>query len=56
MINEQIRDKEVRVIGANNEQLGVMGIEEAMKLAEDAGVDLTAEGIQFHAAPPANPG
>ena len=50
MINEQIRDKEVRVIGANNEQLGVMGIEEAMKLAEDAGVDLVK--IAPNAAPP----
>ncbi len=40
MINEQIRDKEVRVIGIDNEQLGVMGIKEAMQLAEEAGVDL----------------
>lgn len=40
MINEQIRDKEVRVIGTEGEQLGVMGIKEAMKLAEEAGVDL----------------
>ncbi len=39
-INEQIRDKEVRVIGENGEQLGVMSIREAMQLAEDAGVDL----------------
>ncbi len=50
MINEQIRDKEVRVIGANNEQLGIMSIEEAMKLAEDAGVDLVK--IAPNAAPP----
>ena len=50
MINEQIRDKEVRVIGQNNEQLGVMGIEEARKLAEDAGVDLVK--IAPNAAPP----
>ncbi len=40
MINEQIRDKEVRVIGTDNEQLGVMSIKEAMQLAEEAGVDL----------------
>ena len=40
MINEQISDKEVRVIGTDGEQLGVMGIKEAMKLAEEAGVDL----------------
>ena len=39
-INEQIRDKEVRVIGENGEQLGIMSSREALKLAEDAGVDL----------------
>ena len=39
-INEQIRDREVRVIGENGEQLGVMPIREAMALAEEAGVDL----------------
>ena len=50
MINEQIRDKEVRVIGANNEQLGIMSTAEAMKLAEDAGVDLVK--IAPNAAPP----
>jgi len=40
MINEQIRDKEVRVIGENGEQLGIMSSKEAMALAEEAGVDL----------------
>ena len=40
LINEQIRDKEVRVIGEDGEQLGVMSIKEAMDLAEEAGVDL----------------
>ncbi len=50
MINGQIRDKEVRVIGENSEQLGIMSIEEAMKLAEDAGVDLVK--IAPNAAPP----
>ena len=39
-INEQIRDREVRVIGVNGEQLGVMQTREAMALAEEAGVDL----------------
>ena len=39
-INEQITDKEVRVIGTDNEQLGVMPPREAMKLAQEAGVDL----------------
>lgn len=40
MINEQIRDKEVRVVGEEGEQLGVMSSRDAMKMAEDAGVDL----------------
>lgn len=40
LINEQIRDKEVRVIGEEGEQLGVMSIREAMALAEEAGADL----------------
>lgn len=39
-INEQIRDKEVRVIGESGEQLGVMATRDALKLAEEAGVDL----------------
>ena len=40
MINEQIRDKEVRVIGENGDQLGVMPIKEAMRLADEAELDL----------------
>ena len=39
-INEQIRDKEVRVIGEDGEQLGIMSSKEALALAEEAGVDL----------------
>lgn len=40
MINEQIRDKEVRLIGEDGEQLGVMSSREAQKLADEAGLDL----------------
>lgn len=40
MINGQIRDKEVRVIGTNGEQLGVMSAREAQKLADEAELDL----------------
>lgn len=40
MINGQIRDKEVRLIGENGEQLGVVSSQEAMKLAADAELDL----------------
>ena len=40
MINEQIRDKEVRVISESGEQLGIMSAKEAMKLAQEAELDL----------------
>lgn len=40
MINEQIRDKEVRLIGEDGEQLGVVPTIDAMKLAKDANLDL----------------
>ncbi|WP_167958609.1 translation initiation factor IF-3 [Anaerosporobacter faecicola] len=40
MINEQIRDKEVRLIGEEGEQLGVMSAKDAMKLAKEANLDL----------------
>ena len=34
-INEQIRDKEIRLIGESGEQLGIMSSREALKLAEE---------------------
>ncbi len=40
MINGQIRDKEIRVIGENGDQLGIMSPKEAMKLAQEADLDL----------------
>ena len=40
MINEQIRDREVRLIGENGEQLGIMSARDAMKLAKEANLDL----------------
>ena len=40
MINGQIRDTEVRVIAENGDQLGVMPVKEAMKLAQEAELDL----------------
>ncbi len=40
MINEQIRDKEVRLIGENGEMIGVMSSREAFKLAQEAELDL----------------
>ena len=38
-INEQIRDKEIRLIGEDGEQLGIMSPRDAMKIAEEAGLD-----------------
>ncbi len=40
MINEQIRDREVRLIGEDGAQLGIVSSREAMRLAEEAGLDL----------------
>lgn len=39
-INEAIRARELRVIGTDGEQLGIMSRQEALKVAEEAGVDL----------------
>ena len=40
MINEEIRDKEVRLIDENGEQLGVVSGKDAMKLAMEKNLDL----------------
>ena len=40
MINEQIRDREVRLIGENRELIGIMSAKEAYKLAQEAELDL----------------
>ena len=40
MINEQIRDREIRLIGADGEQLGIMSAREAFKIAQEAELDL----------------
>ncbi len=40
MINEQIRDKEIRLIGEHGEQVGIMSSKEAYKMAQEAGLDL----------------
>ena len=40
MINEQIRDREIRLIGENGEQLGIMSARDAMKIAREANLDL----------------
>ena len=40
MINEQIRDREVRLIGEDGEQLGIMSSRDAYKRAQETGLDL----------------
>ena len=49
-INESIRDAEVRVVGANGEQLGIMSARQANEIAEKEGLDLVK--ISPNAVPP----
>lgn len=49
-INEEIRDREVRLIGADGAQLGVMSAREAQARADEAGLDLVK--ISPTAVPP----
>ena len=49
-LNEDIRDKEVRVIGSDGAQLGIMSAAEANDMAEEQGLDLVK--ISPNATPP----
>lgn len=49
-INEEIRDREVRLIGTDGEQLGIVSSREALRLAEENGLDLVK--ISPTAVPP----
>ena len=49
-INDEIRVREVRLIGLEGEQLGIKPLSEAQALADDANVDLVL--IQPQAKPP----
>ncbi len=49
-INEEIRDKEVRLISATGEQLGIMPAKDALAKAEEANLDLVK--ISPNADPP----
>lgn len=49
-INHQIRSAEVRLIGAEGENIGVVSLSEALKLAQEAGLDLIE--ISPNTAPP----
>ena len=50
MINEQIRDKEIRLIDENGEQLGIVSSREAQKIADERKLDLVK--IAPQAVPP----
>jgi translation initiation factor IF-3 len=49
-VNEQIRAREVRVIGADGKQVGIMPVAEARDLADEAGLDLVE--VAAEANPP----
>ena len=49
-LNEEIRDKEIRVIGVDGAQLGIMSAAQANQLAEEQGLDLVK--ISPNAVPP----
>jgi translation initiation factor IF-3 len=49
-INEEIRAKEIRVIGADGDQVGILSPREALLLAQQAGLDLVEVAPQ--AKPP----
>ncbi|MDL2258329.1 translation initiation factor IF-3 [Eubacteriales bacterium OttesenSCG-928-K08] len=49
MINEEIRDREVRLIDENGEQMGIVANDVAQRMAEERGLDLVK------IAPQANP-
>lgn len=50
MINEQIRDREVRLIGEDGQVVGIMSSKEALKIAKEAELDLVK--IAPQAKPP----
>ena len=50
MINEQIRDKEVRLVGIDGEQIGIVSIKEAQQMASEKNLDLVK--IAPQAKPP----
>ena len=49
-LNEAINDKEVRLIGSQGEQLGIMSSAEALRIADEQGLDLVK--ISPQAPPP----
>lgn len=50
MINDEIKDKEIRLIGAEGEQLGIVSAAEGQRIADEANLDLVK--IAPQAKPP----
>ena len=50
LINEEIRDKEIRLIGLDGEQLGIMSTKDALKISSEKELDLVK--IAPQAQPP----
>ena len=49
-LNEEISDREIRLIGSGGEQLGIMSPAEALRIADEQGLDLVK--ISPQAVPP----
>ena len=49
-LNEEINDREIRLIGEEGEQLGIMSADEALNIADERGLDLVK--ISPQAVPP----
>ena len=49
-LNEEINDREIRLIGEDGEQLGIMSSDEALNIADERGLDLVK--ISPQAVPP----
>ena len=49
-LNEEINDRELRLIGEDGEQLGIMSSDEALNIADERGLDLVK--ISPQAVPP----
>ncbi len=49
-LNEEINDREIRLIGEDGEQLGIMSADEALNIADERGLDLVK--ISPQAVPP----
>lgn len=49
-LNEEINDREIRLIGEDGEQMGIMSADEALNIADERGLDLVK--ISPQAVPP----